>query len=93
MVLICMQKAIIKKSDARVKAPKGTTVEKMHKEEKIEGEREGKKRKDAPIGGGTSPGPIRRDRRALVITNPPVTTYTPMGYSFPRANLNQISHA
>lgn len=49
----------------------------MHKKEKIERKRR-EKRKDAPIEGGTSPGPIRRDRRAPVITNPPVTAYTPM---------------
>lgn len=43
MVLICMQEAIIKKSDTRVKAPKGTTVEKKYIKKKRSKERGEKK--------------------------------------------------
>lgn len=43
MVLICMQEAIIKKSDARVKAPKGTAVEKNTQRIKDRRREKGKK--------------------------------------------------
>lgn len=71
-----------------------TAAEKMHKEEKIEEEKEGKKdvkkekegkrqRELRWRGRGTSLGPIRRNRRAPVITNPPLAAaYTPMNIRF-----------
>lgn len=91
MVLICMQKTIIKNPMLGSRPPGIQRQKKNAKEEKIEGERKKKKENQLRWKGGTSPGPIRRDRRAPVITNPPLTTYADE-YSFPRAILNQISH-